>query len=55
MLDQVRDRVVTEAKVEEGGVQANAGNVHDFFSKMDLDELEGKPKKETPKPPAPQP
>jgi predicted transcriptional regulator len=53
VLDQVRDRVVNEAKVDEN-VQANAGNVHDFFNKMDLDELEGKAKKETPKPPAPQ-
>ena len=53
MLDQVRDRVINEAKVDEN-VQANAGNVHDFFNKMDLDELEGKPKKDTPKPPAPQ-
>jgi hypothetical protein len=52
-LDQVRDRIVNEAKVDEN-VQANAGNVHDFFNKMDLDDLEGKPKKETPKPPAPQ-
>lgn len=51
MLDQVRDRI-QEAKVDDG-VQANAGNVHDFFNKMDLDEVEGK-KKETPKPPAPQ-
>jgi hypothetical protein len=55
VLDEVRDRVLRESKVDESArAQANAGNVGDFFNKLDLDTLEGKAKKDTPPPPNPQ-
>ena len=55
VLDQVRDRVVTETKLEPTEkAQANPSHLGDVFSKMDLDQLEGKPKKDAPKPPNPQ-
>ncbi len=54
VLDQARDRVVSEAKLGPGEQPAgNPKHVGDFFNKMDLDRLEGK-KKDAPKPPNPQ-
>jgi len=51
-LDQARDRVI--AAVKPGNVRnAEPGDVGDHFSKMDLDQLEGKPRKAAPKPPNP--
>jgi len=55
VLDEVRDRVLRESKVDENAsAQANAGHVGDFFNKLDLDSLEGKGKKDNPQPPNPQ-
>jgi hypothetical protein len=54
LIDSARDKV-TSAKLDSGEAQANPQHVGDFFNKMDLDQLEGKKKKETPKPPNPQP
>jgi hypothetical protein len=45
-LDQVRDRVVKESKIDLNATAAADPNiVGDFFSKVDLDQTEGKPKK----------
>jgi hypothetical protein len=54
VLDQVRDRVKDANLDQAPPAQANAGHVGDFFNKMDMDTLEGKPKKTTPPPPNPQ-
>jgi hypothetical protein len=55
MLDEVRDRIMRESKVDETSTaQATPAHAGDFFNKLDLDSLEGKGKKNTPKPPAPQ-
>ncbi|MFI5461671.1 MAG: hypothetical protein ACHRXM_40315, partial [Isosphaerales bacterium] len=53
VLDQARDRVMSEAKLD-NTPKAEPGHVGDFFSKMDLDQLEGKSKKAAPKPPNPE-
>jgi len=57
LMDSARDRFMNEAKVNSGdAVQADPKHVGDFFNKMELDDLEGKPKKkdDAPKPPKPQ-
>jgi hypothetical protein len=52
ILDQTRDRIVGEAKLDDNVTErANKAKLHDFFSAMDLDHIEGK--KKTPAPPAP--
>jgi len=52
-LDTARDRVI--AAVKPANVpNAEPGAVGDFFGKMDIDQLEGKPKKAAPKPPNPE-
>jgi hypothetical protein len=53
LLDEVRDRIVQESKVDTTATaRANPSHAGDFFNKLDLDSLEGK--KKTPQPPAPQ-
>jgi hypothetical protein len=48
-LDQVRDRVLKESKVDQTATaQADPAIVGDFFSKLDVDQTEGKGKKEAP-------
>jgi hypothetical protein len=53
VLDQARDRVISEAKLDNTPAP-EPGHVGDFFNKMPLDQLEGKAKKDTPKPPNPE-
>jgi hypothetical protein len=54
VLDQARDRVMSEAKIEGDTVRADPKHVGDFFNKMNLEDFDGKPNKEAPKPPKPQ-
>jgi len=54
ILDQTRDRIISEAKLDDTVTdRAGKAKLHDFFSAMDLDHIEGK--KKTPPPPAPAP
>jgi len=53
-LDQARDRVLSETKLDTNVKPVEPGHVGDFFGKMDLDTLEGKGKKDAPKPPNPE-
>ena len=50
-LDEVRDRIARESKVDESTAQANPAHVGDFFNKVDVDQA-GKDKK-VPVPPNP--
>jgi len=50
-LDEVRDRIARESKVDESTAQANPNHVGDFFNKLDVDQA-GKDKK-VPVPPNP--
>ncbi len=52
VLAQTRDRILGEAKLDNPSDKANKAKVHDFFSAMDLDQIEGK-KKQAPAPPEP--
>jgi hypothetical protein len=55
LFAQTRDHVISEAKLEtQPSGKGHIGNVGDVFSKMSLDEIEGKGKKNTPQPPNPQ-
>jgi TfoX/Sxy family transcriptional regulator of competence genes len=55
LLDDTRDHVISEAKLDgSSNGKANVGHVGDVFSKMSMDEIEGKAKKDTPAPPNPQ-
>jgi len=53
ILAQTRDRIISEAKLD-GNVTDMAGKakLHDFFSAMDLDHIEGKKKVPPPPPPS---
>jgi hypothetical protein len=52
VLDEVRDRVMRESKVDENSTaQANPNHVGDFFNRMDADQPAGK--KDAPVPPNP--
>jgi uncharacterized protein YdcH (DUF465 family) len=52
ILDQTRDRIISEAKFDATGTdRAGKAKVHDFFSAMDIDHIEGKKKVPTPPPP----
>ncbi len=52
VLDQTRDKIIVEANLDDTTAkQENKGNVHDFFSAMDLDHIGGK-KQQPPPPPA---
>jgi hypothetical protein len=54
ILVQTRDRILGEAKLDESVTEkANKGKLHDFFSAMDMEHIEGK--KKAPPAPAPQP
>jgi hypothetical protein len=53
VLDGTRDRVMSEAKIEGEAVQADHKHVGDFFNKLNLDDIDGKPNKDAPKPPKP--
>jgi hypothetical protein len=51
ILDQARDRIIGEAKLDESANEkAKKGKLHDFFSAMEMDHIEGK--KTPPPPPA---
>jgi hypothetical protein len=53
ILDQTRDRIIGEAKIDESATEkAKKGKLHDFFSAMEMDHIEGK---KTPPPPAAKP
>jgi len=60
-MDQVRDKIMSEAKLDESVAEkAKKAQVHDFFSAMEMDHVEGKGVKPAPAPapappPAPQP
>jgi hypothetical protein len=51
MLDSARDKI---AKAVGPVVKADTKDVGDFFGKMNLDDMDGKPNKDEPKPPKPQ-
>ena len=52
VLDQTRDRILAEAKLDSTVTdRANKAKLSDFFSAMDLDQIEGK--KKAPAPPKP--
>jgi hypothetical protein len=51
MLDSARDNI---AKAVGPAPKADTKDVGDFFSKMNLDDMDGKPNKDEPKPPKPQ-
>jgi hypothetical protein len=54
IIDQTRDKIIGEAKLDENvTTRANKGKLRDFFSAMDLDQIEGKRKTTTPLPPTP--
>jgi hypothetical protein len=53
MLDKARDDL-TKALDESVAVQGNPQHVGDFFKNMNLDDIDGRPSKEAPKPPKPQ-
>ena len=53
ILAQTRDRILSDAKLDNNGTRAAAkGKLNDFFSAMDLDSIEGKKKPPPPPPPA---
>ncbi len=52
ILAQTRDRILSEAKLDTSVTDtAGKAKLHDFFSAMDLDHIEGKKKVPTPPPP----
>jgi len=54
LLDDTRDHIIGEAKLDtSSNGKANLGHVGDVFSKLSLDEIQGKAKKDTPPPPNP--
>ena len=49
LLDEVRDRIMKESNVDDKATaRAEPAHVGDFFNKMDMDALQGKPKKDAP-------
>jgi len=53
ILVQTRDRIISEAKLDNNVTDmAGKAKLHDFFSAMDLDHIEGKKKVPTPPPPS---
>ncbi|APW62584.1 hypothetical protein [Paludisphaera borealis] len=55
-MDQVRDKIVAEAKLDDTVTEkAKTAKLHDFFSAMEMDHVEGKKPAATTPPPAPQP
>jgi hypothetical protein len=53
LLDETRDRVISEAKLDSSNRKGNLGHAGDVFSKMSMDEIERKAKNVTPPPPNP--
>ncbi|WP_206107867.1 hypothetical protein [Paludisphaera rhizosphaerae] len=53
-MDSARDKLLAQLKLPEGTPSYKA-HPHDFFSAMSGDSVEGKPRPNTPAPPAPQP
>jgi hypothetical protein len=53
LLDETRDHVISEAKLDSSNRKGNLGHVGDVFSKMSMDEIERKARKATPPPPNP--
>ena len=54
ILAQTRDRIFSEAKLDNSVTNtAGKAKLHDFFSAMDLDHIEGKKKVPVPPPPSP--
>jgi len=54
LLDETRDHVISEAKLDTSSKgKGNLSHVGDVFSKLSLEEIEGKAKKNTPPPPNP--
>lgn len=52
ILDQTRDRIIGEAKLDSNVSDGGKGKVHDFFSAMDIDRIEAKKQVPTPPPPS---
>jgi hypothetical protein len=53
ILDQTRDKIIGEAKLDDNvTAKAGKGKLRDFFSAMDLDQIEGRKKTPPPPPPA---
>jgi hypothetical protein len=53
ILDQTRDRIISEAKLDNNVTDtAGKAKLHDFFSAMDIDHIEGKKKVPAPPPPS---
>ena len=53
ILAQTRDRIISEAKLDNNVTDmAGKAKPHDFFSAMDLDQIEGKKKVPPPPPPS---
>jgi hypothetical protein len=49
LVDEVRDRILKESNVDDKATaRAEPAHVGDFFNKMDMDSLQGKPKKDAP-------
>jgi len=56
IIDRIRDRIIGEAKLDDNPApKAGDGKVHDFFSAMDADHIEGRRKAPTPPAPVRQP
>jgi hypothetical protein len=55
-MDQVRDKIMAEAKLDDSVTEkAKKAQLHDFFSAMEMDHVEGKGVKPAPAPPPPAP
>ncbi len=54
IIDQIRDKIIAETKLDDNvTARAGRGKLRDFFSAMDLDQIEGRKKTPPPPPPAP--
>ena len=54
VLDQTRDRILAGARLDNAAAErASKAKVSDFFSAMDLEQIEGKKKAKVPEPPKP--
>jgi len=54
LLDDTRDHIISEAKLDTSNGKGNLSHVGDVFSKLSLDEIEGKAKNTPPSPNPPQ-
>jgi hypothetical protein len=54
IIDQIRDKIIAEAKLDDKATtRTGRGKLRDFFSAMDLEQIEGSKKRPPPPPPAP--